>query len=31
MNTLLNEFIGKFCEVYIDDIIIYSETYDDHL
>ena len=31
MNNLLRDYIGKFIKVYIDDIIIYSENFTDHL
>jgi len=31
MNKILSEFIGKFVEVYVDDIIIYSPSFKDHL
>ena len=31
MNNLLGDYVGKFVEVYIDDIIIYSENFIDHL
>jgi hypothetical protein len=31
MNTILGEFIGKFVWVYSDDILIFSDTYEDHL
>ena len=31
MNNLLEDYVGKFVEVYIDDIIIYSENFTDHL
>ena len=31
MNKILQEYIGKFCQVYFDDIVIYSRNYEDHL
>src|SRR5688572_12281795 len=31
MNKLLGDYIGKFVEVYIDDIIIYSQDFNEHL
>lgn len=31
MNHVFKEVIGKFCVVYLDDIIVYSETWEDHL
>src|ERR1044072_4305822 len=31
MNNLLGDYVGKFVEVYIDNIIIYSENFTDHL
>ena len=30
MNSALYEHIGKFCHIYIDDIIIWSNSIDDH-
>ncbi len=31
MNTVLKGLTGKICEVYSDDIIIYSETLNEHI
>ena len=31
MNYVLQEFLGSFVSVYLDDIIIYSRTYEQHL
>lgn len=31
MDDILRKFIGKFCHVYIDDIIVYSETLNEHI
>jgi len=31
MNTIFREYIDKFIVVYIDDITIYSKTFDEHL
>ena len=31
MNDILNEYIDRFVVVYLDDIVIYSKTLEDHL
>lgn len=31
MNSVLNEFIGKICLVYLDDIIIFSTSLEEHI
>ena len=31
MNHVLRAYIGKFCVVYFDDILVYSRSLDDHL
>ncbi|KAG8497231.1 hypothetical protein CXB51_008425 [Gossypium anomalum] len=31
MNYVLRAYIGKFCVVYFDDILVYSRSLDDHL
>ena len=31
MNTILSPYLGKFVWVYLDDILIFSNTYNDHL
>ena len=30
MNSALREHIGKFCHIYIDDIVIWSSSIDEH-
>src|ERR1700683_925734 len=30
MNEILREYIGKFCQVFIDDIAIYSNSVEEH-
>src|ERR1700737_993714 len=30
MNEILREYIGKFCQVYMDDIVIYSDSVEEH-
>jgi len=30
MNHIFGEYIGVFLDVYLDDIIIYSDTLEDH-
>lgn len=30
MNNILRDYIGKFCFLYLDDIVIYSKTVQDH-
>ena len=31
MNTILSPYLGKFIWFYLDDILIFSNTYNDHL
>lgn len=31
MNWVLREYIGTFCEVYLDDILIYSNSVEEHI
>lgn len=31
MNHILKDHLGKICHVYIDDILIFSKTYEEHL
>lgn len=31
MNTIFHYFIGRFMELYIDDVVVKSQSYDEHL
>ena len=31
MNTILSPYLSKFVRIYLDDILIFSNTYNDHL
>ena len=31
MNYVLQDYIGKFLAIYLDDIIIYSKTFEQHI
>ena len=31
MDSILRELLGKFAQVYLDDVIVYSRTWEDHL
>ena len=31
MNEVMGDRIGKFVFVYLDDIVIYSDSFDDHM
>jgi hypothetical protein len=30
INDTLKEYLNEFCTVYLDDILIYSDTYQEH-
>jgi hypothetical protein len=31
MNHMFSDYIGRFMDVYLDDIVIYSDTLQDHI
>ena len=31
LENALGDIVGKFCEIFIDDILVYSETFQEHL
>jgi hypothetical protein len=31
MNYLFSSYIGRFLDIYLDDIVIYSDTLDEHV